>query len=1150
VLGSEVVAVFNFAQRDDDPKYAWLSKGLTDLLINQLSDLPEVTVVSRDRMQSLVSEYQRLASKPQMALYADAAPVAKMLEAKRMVFGSYAVTGESVTLTAQVIDITDERVLFETRADGTYKQVLDAERDLARRLRAYFLGQPVEKVPLGDVPQWTTSIGAAEHLYAGVDLFDRGRFAEAWLEFRQASRLDPAYADAIYWRGRMFYYLMLYENARPILDGFFGRWPLHPRAGDAAIEVLDSYRQTVDDAATLRDIYRRLRETVDPQTVVHNKSMPGMETQTLLRTYIGGFLVQAERALGNLDAAADLALELQRESRQAFDDSDIDSRHWGFFDGLARFTAMERRMADGKIRLNPKMFNPDWSGLTVWQLKPHETWYKRRGGRGWKPIMIRQGDKYRMRGVRYWERWFVAPDGYEFASAKVSGTFHHEPDSAPFMLTTLMGSWTSCHQSKYVGRTDRGTGEVELELPHRCRAFSASPNIAPPSYGAWGGLELLVNEPTRDYLESVQVTVKLRPLTEGGGCVRVVFENAEKARVLLDGRLALMSEGTIHGVAPGEHTVLARPARGVSRNPSAIFDPVEQTVTVRAGETAECRFRFPFTSLRATTGWSSPTMVARDYPTAKLPPATGEPEPTRPCLIRVDRGPLYGRLVALWSFREELWLSYSSDDGHAWMPPVRLPIPVNSAHQELAPQLLQDEQGRFCLVFISDRNIDRAFYPYLACSWDLERWQAPRKLTDLVCDSLCFRQDQRGRYLLLIPPPFRGENWTMRLERVGDHEWREQKVDVVSAFGKKYARKRFALLASTDLQSWAEVPTDLGTDGVREVDFLQTADGRFHAVYTQVTMERARDSIWETTYQSSDDLLHWSEPRKLISATWIYRTPSLATDGKRVYGSISISGNNTHWFEIGEPDVVGWWGFASQRNVVYHDPPAFGNRLHWLWLAYESPDEYYEPGAGKVFHSWRPSDRGEWLFRAPEHRPPDSPYEARQKQRVLRLADASDSPPGRLWTNLTNHTNDAKGYRFTVPADWTGMSDPRGMCDGFLAPESYGFVQPSFEVMVFDAKGTDDVKDLAAMAERRWTNMDGKHIVITYPDHPCKAKCYLIVYEVQWGDATMIAKQYGFFAAGKEYRVGVRCPVEATDEWMPVLNRMLESFRLVPSEPQ
>ncbi|MBN2583964.1 MAG: hypothetical protein JXL80_12935 [Planctomycetes bacterium] len=1047
---AEVVAVFNFAQRDDDPQYAWLSKGLADLLINQLADLPNLTVVSRDRMQTISAEYQRLAARPTFDPREDAPPVARALKAERIVFGTCAVREGTATIAAQVTRIVDESVLFETRTSGPYKDVLDLEREIGRRLRAFFLGKPVEQVPLADVPQWTTTVSAAEHLYAGVDLFDRGQFAEAWHRFRQAGRLDSSFADAVYWQGRMLYYLMLYENARPLLERFFTAWPLHPRAGDAAIEMLDSYRQSQDDPEVLRDTYLRLRNQVDARTVVHNKSTPGLETQTLLKTYLGGFAVQAERALDRYDAAADLALVLQEESYEAFKSSGVDKAHWGLYDQLACFTAMERRMYCDRFVFNKNMFDREWRMLSLTNIKPE--WKKLyTENRRMRPIMLREGNRYRVSGCRHLLWWLVAPEGKVFTNVTAEVESHHEAGTPSFLILLGYGVWSDIESDLFLGSTGDGVIKKKLNLPDQCRMFCVRLTTQPDHFGSAAGTDYFVDEPLSDYVERFQITYAQEPARKDVGRIRVRLENTEKARVELDGKPALLVDGIIHGATPGEHALRAWAAKGEDCERSSIFMPVEQAVTVSQGQTTDCPLKFPLRPLRAMTGWQSAQIVCGQYPLAALPPATGQEELTRPSLLRVTRGPLAGRLVALWSYHEEIWISYSSDDGASWSPAEHLPVPVNSAHVEMAPRLIEDESGRLCLTFISDRNIERAHYPYLTTSEDLEHWTAPRKIADIVCDSLVMLQNQAGQYVLLLPPPYRGAELGMSIRWLTGSIAEEMPVDTVSAYGKKYARKTFTFLVSDDLEHWTELPSHLGDERVREADLLQAADGTYHAVYTSLDKLRSfGDSMWRVCHQKSRDLVNWSPPEDLLSAPWEYRNPVITTDGQRVFGTISVSGNNVHRFNLDHPDEVSWWGFVGTRNILYHDPPAYGNRLHWLWLCFEGNPQYYQPNGGKVYYSQRPSDRGEWLLEWPKQLPPDSPEEVREKHRVRALADARAVPPGRSWENPREFRHQSYPYRIEVPADWKSLPADDATRMGFLGPVRYGILQPYVDVFVWE----------------------------------------------------------------------------------------------------
>jgi len=1090
---------------------------------------------------------------PKSAARLDAAPLGKLLEANRMVFGTYAVTEGQATLSAQVLDISREVVLLETRVGGSYERVLDLERELARRLRAHFLGEPVESVPLKDIAQWTTKIGAAEHLYVGVDLFDRGQFAEAWLRFRQAARADPAYTDPLYWQGRMLYYLMLYENAQPLLDRFFTRWPKHPRAGDAAIEVLDSYRQTESDPRVLREVYARLRDKVDPRTVVHNKATAGAETQTPLRTYIGGFLVQAERALGHYDAAADLAITLQQESREAYRRSGVHKRHWGFYEPLAMFAGIERRMMQGKLRFDRQMINPQNYRGAVIQPEPADSRITIPGGRRWIPLTVERNERYYIDGLNVYTTWLIAPEGYVFDDdVAVRCWFHHEQGTPAFLVSVSWGLWIQGESDKFLASSDKGQGTATIDLPPNTPMFCVTIHLLPDRFGGTAGTNYFLKAPYADYVERTEIRFALKPQPKNTGHIRVELANVEKARVFLDGRSALLVDGVIRDVDPGEHTLAAYAAKSKSLDRSSVYDPIERKVVVEAGKTTDVRLEFPFSQVRSMALWTTPQAIGGRYPAAKLPPKTGEGENCPPCLLRVRRGPLTGRLVALWSHREELWASYSMDDGDTWTPIERLPIPVNSAHHETAPQLIQDEQGRFCLMFVSDRNTERSFYPYATWSWDLERWTAPGKVADVVCDSLSLIQNDAGEYLALLPPPFQGTDWGVHLRKISPTRWQYETVDIATAYGKKYARKSLRLFRSGDFTHWHETECVLGGEGVRDACLLQADDGLYHAVYTRMVFHpTTKAPIWSVLYQTSPDMLTWTPEKVLLQAPWDYRNPVITTDGRRVFGSIVVSGNNVHRFNVGTPDEVGWWGFVSTQNVMMHDPPEFGARLHWLWICYEGTPAWYQPNAGKVYYSRRPSDRGEWLLTWPKTLPPDTPEQKRRKEHVLAMADLRAIPPGKPWRNPVEHRNPQHGYTVTVPADWTALEAPQQLRYGYLCPERYGFLQPYFDVFIWDTDGTGSIEALGRIALRRWVGWKGQDATLRFIDHPCGQRAYELVYQAPWSmDQPIVTRTIGMLRHGKEYRLNARCPVAAVEEWMPVLNRMLESFRLVPRKQQ
>ena len=929
----EVVAVFNFAQRDDNPKYAWLSKGLADLLINQLSDLPQITIVSRDRMQMLVSEYESLLHKSLQENRPELRMAGETLSAKRVVFGTYGVAGDEVTLTLQVSGVADEAVLFQTQVKGRYAEALNLERELARRLRAYFLGQGTEKVPLADVPQWTSQVGSAEHLYAGVNLFDQGDYAEAWLRFRQAAKADPQYADAVYWQGRMFYYLTLYDNARPLLDDFFTRWPHHPRAGDAAIELLDTWRQTMDDPAALGQAYLALRERVDPRAIVYNKALPGEESRSLLRSYIGGFAVQALRQQGEYEAAAKLASEVMWEARSARPGNISDTsyaREWGNYEKLANISGAEAYLLTDVLPIGDGCLGH----VKIFQMKHERPWYfvwddndpKHFG----QPEFIRRGDKYVMRWGEAWEHIIVAPEGYQFSSLRASITLHHEPKSQPFDVCC-----TFAFAGTYFAGCGWSTeGAIEpriIPVPHRCRYLLIQGYADTPD----GSGTQVVPAMSQDYVGRYRFDVEFEPVPPDDCQIRLNLGNQTDVKVTIDGQPTIREEGLIRGVTPGKHLISVTPVRGTARGPSAILMPVEQEITVADKGVTECTIVPPFSDAARPAGWRNTVTLARDYPLAKVPPAMWLTETSPPSLLRVQRGSRRGQLVAVWSFRENLWLSYSQDDGAHWTPTERLPIPVDTAHNQLAPQLIQDEQGRFCLAFISDRGIERAHYPYVCWSDDLRCWSAPVRVAPVVVDKLHFLQDRSGRYLLLLPPLWRPEDLGWQRRQNGANVASYERVNLTKAMQQKYGRRKAVLLSSADLRHWTELEHNLGTPQLRDVDLVQTADGLFHAVFTQQSAQQPDGMTpWAIDHQTSPDAAHWGSFAAVADEQpWEISNPRIATDGRQILGSYCADGDHVQIFKVGSGrSTSGWWGLPSERNALYFDPPGFGCQLHWLWL--------------------------------------------------------------------------------------------------------------------------------------------------------------------------------------------------------------------------
>ena len=95
-----------------------LSKGICDLLINEMADNPAITVVERDQLQSLISE-QKL-STDKMTSAETAVKAGKLLGVHHMIYGGF-VTDPSNTMVLTVRSVDVETGKIEYTTDGSDK---------------------------------------------------------------------------------------------------------------------------------------------------------------------------------------------------------------------------------------------------------------------------------------------------------------------------------------------------------------------------------------------------------------------------------------------------------------------------------------------------------------------------------------------------------------------------------------------------------------------------------------------------------------------------------------------------------------------------------------------------------------------------------------------------------------------------------------------------------------------------------------------------------------------------------------------------------------------------------------------------------------------------------------------------------------------
>ena len=136
-LGEGSVAVLPFANNTGVDSLDWLGPGLSDLLTSNLAQMPELNVVSPQRLFDLLREAGREETEripDQFAM-----EIASQSGARIMARGSILGTAEDLAIDVQLIDLTDGTVLGAERARGT--DVFSLADSLATKLSGRMLGQ-------------------------------------------------------------------------------------------------------------------------------------------------------------------------------------------------------------------------------------------------------------------------------------------------------------------------------------------------------------------------------------------------------------------------------------------------------------------------------------------------------------------------------------------------------------------------------------------------------------------------------------------------------------------------------------------------------------------------------------------------------------------------------------------------------------------------------------------------------------------------------------------------------------------------------------------------------------------------------------------------------------------------------------------------
>jgi len=216
------LAVMPFVNVGGDPNTEYLSEGITESLINNLSQLPKLRVVPR----TLVDTYK---GKPM-----DLRKVGQDLRVRAILTGKVMQRGDSLNIQTELVDVSELSQLWGLRYDRKFSEILAVEEDIARqvseKLHLRTTGEEQKRLA-----KRSTENTEAYQLYLKGRYYWNRRTAELLTKaneyFQQAIEKDPAYGLAYAGLAQSYALFTFYEVLRPSESC--------PKAKAAALKALE-----------------------------------------------------------------------------------------------------------------------------------------------------------------------------------------------------------------------------------------------------------------------------------------------------------------------------------------------------------------------------------------------------------------------------------------------------------------------------------------------------------------------------------------------------------------------------------------------------------------------------------------------------------------------------------------------------------------------------------------------------------------------------------------------------------------------------------------------------------------------------------------------------------------------------------------------
>jgi serine/threonine protein kinase/tetratricopeptide (TPR) repeat protein len=191
------IAVLHFQNLTGDPTLDWLRTGLTEMLVTDLSQSPQLDILGTDRLYQILADVGALGNQP--ASFDTVQKIARRAAVQQVIRGSYARVGDHVLVSFQIEDAASGKILGSDRVQGPGgEQLLSLMDALVASVHRRLTVVPPPAAAAATMQEVTTSSVEAWRLYTeALQLQNQAKDPEAIPLLEKAVQVDPSFALAL-----------------------------------------------------------------------------------------------------------------------------------------------------------------------------------------------------------------------------------------------------------------------------------------------------------------------------------------------------------------------------------------------------------------------------------------------------------------------------------------------------------------------------------------------------------------------------------------------------------------------------------------------------------------------------------------------------------------------------------------------------------------------------------------------------------------------------------------------------------------------------------------------------------------------------------------------------------------------------------------